>query len=50
VTVFPVLGTCREGLQLEEEECESDFANVESELLWRYSRMSAEQMDIRTGV
>lgn len=37
VTVFPVLGTCREGLQLEEEECESDFANVESELLWRYS-------------
>ena len=21
----------------EEEECESDFANVESELLWRYS-------------
>ena len=37
VIVFPVLGTYREGLQLEEEECESDFANVESELLWRYS-------------
>lgn len=35
---FPVLGNCREGLQLGEEECESDFANVESELLWRYSR------------
>lgn len=31
------LGNCREGLQLEEEECESDFANVESELLLRYS-------------
>ena len=37
VIAFSVLVNCREGLQWEEEECESDFANVESELLLRYS-------------
>lgn len=35
---IPGVRKSREGLQLGEEECESDFANVESELLWRYSR------------